>query len=165
VGVTIRPAVSGDYDAVCALYREADRLHAEHAPYAFLDGGPFPRTREWFDAAIAARDGALVVAELDGGVAGLVRIVERHAPGGPPFVPRRFVMVEEIVVRGDRKRRGIGRQLMTYVDTWARERGIDEVELTVWAFNDPAQALFTHLGYTTVQHRMRHTLVPEERRT
>ena len=164
MGATIRRAGSADYETVCALYREADRLHAQGAPHAFLDGGPLPRTRAWFEEVIAASEGALLVAELDGesetGVVGLVRVAERRAPDGPPFVARRFAMVEELVVRSDCRRRGIGRRLMASVDEWARERGITEVELTVWEFNDTAQATFRQLGYAAVQHRMRRVLAP-----
>jgi len=49
---------------------------------------------------------------------------------------------------------GIGHALMQQAETWAKERGITEVELSVWEFNQRALALYEKLGYRTKRRYM-----------
>jgi len=45
------------------------------------------------------------------------------------------------------RRRGVGRSLMRAALDEARARGFSEVELSSWAFNTDAHALFRSLGF------------------
>jgi ribosomal protein S18 acetylase RimI-like enzyme len=63
-------------------------------------------------------------------------------------------MVQELVVAEDSRRRGLGRALMARAHAWAEERGLTDVELSVYAFNGAAIALYEQLGYVVVSHRM-----------
>jgi len=52
------------------------------------------------------------------------------------------------------RRQGVGTMLIEHVHAWAREREIDYVDLTVFAFNEAAIAFYEMLGYSIVSHRM-----------
>jgi ribosomal protein S18 acetylase RimI-like enzyme len=70
-------------------------------------------------------------------------------------MPRRWAAIDNIVVQADQRGRGIGRLLMAAAQDWAKARGLYEVELTVFEFNDAARHLYENLGYRTLTRRMR----------
>jgi ribosomal protein S18 acetylase RimI-like enzyme len=159
---SVRQARDDDYDAVCALYRQADALHAAHLPGVFRPPAEHPRTREFFRHAIDSATTVLLVAAVEGTPAGFVRVEVRSAPDVPFFEPRRFAQVEELVVDERFRRRGVGRLLMAHAHRWALDRGLRRVELTVWEFNRAALALYEELGYAPVMRRLVHELEPGE---
>jgi GNAT superfamily N-acetyltransferase len=91
--------------------------------------------------------GAIFVAEIEGGdssvVAGFVRIVDVQSPGRGALRPRRFALVDDLVVDPAFRRSGLGTRLLQTAEAWARERGVEALEVTVWAFNQAAQDLYT----------------------
>ncbi len=56
------------------------------------------------------------------------------------------------------QRRGIATRLMTEGHRWARDRGLTEIELNVYEFNQPALRFYRRLGYSTVSRRLSRTL-------
>ena len=109
-----------------------------------------------FERHLADPDQALFLAEVDGAVVGLVRVqaLERlEVPDVPALTPRRYAMVQELVVAQTHQRRGIATRLMTEAHRWARDRGLTQVELSVYDFNHPALRLYEKLGFTPDSHR------------
>jgi ribosomal protein S18 acetylase RimI-like enzyme len=144
----IRRAREDDWGAARALWREADDLHAALAPAYFRRTAR--ADREWRELLTAA-DTAVFVADPDGGAGGVVGIVSvrvYETPPDPAMVPLRRGHVEMLVVSGAHQRRGVGRQLMHEVATWARRQGAAELVLTVWAGNGAAEAFYESIGYT-----------------
>ena len=141
-----RLAQSADYHAACRLWAEADALHARERPDRFRPTDQPARSRRLFDAHLADTDQALFVAEVNGDVVGLVRVqaMERAGGAGCPGAdrPRRYAMVQELVVAQSHQRRGIATRLMTEAHRWARDRGVTEVGLSVYEFNQAALRLY-----------------------
>ena len=153
----VRLAESIDYHAVCQLYAEADAVHARERADRFRVTEQPARSRRLFDAHLGDADQALFVAEVDGVVVGLVRVqaVERlEVPDVPALTPRRYAMVQELVVAQSHQRRGIATRLMTEAHRWARDRSVTEIDLNVYEFNQPALCLYRRLGYSTVSRRL-----------
>jgi ribosomal protein S18 acetylase RimI-like enzyme len=44
---------------------------------------------------------------------------------------------------------------MAHAQRWATERGLREIELNVWEFNQSAIAFYEALGYVTERRKMR----------
>ncbi len=82
----------------------------------------------------------------------LVRIYD--TPADPAMVPRRRAHVEALVVARRRRRAGVGTALMNAATVWARERGAEEIVLTVWAGNTAAEAFYAGLGYDVVSRAL-----------
>lgn len=155
--IQVRRAQSADYHAACRLYAEADALHARQRPDRFRSTDRPARSRSLFDAHLDDPDQALFVAEIDGALAGLVRVqaFERSdIPDVPALTPRRYAVVQELVVAQAHQRRGIGTRLMTEAHRWARGRSLAEIQLTVYDFNQPALRLYNKLGYAPDSHRL-----------
>ncbi len=152
--VSIRQATANDFEALCELFEDVEALHREALPHVFRK----PEGRGWIQEAVATAatgdDAVIFVAESAGRAVGLVHASIGYAPDLPIVVPRRYVMIHDLVVGKDFRRAGIGRALVERVHEWALARDVAEVELNVWEFNKPALALYEEMGYETVRRRM-----------
>ena len=154
----IRRATMEDYDALCAIWTEVDSLHADALPQLFRrPQGPL-RSFERVAELLADENSAILAAELGDELVGVVTVVINTSPPYPIFVPRSWAVIEDIGVSSGHRRRGIGRALMRAAHDWARQRGVADMELTVWEFNKDARAFYEALGYTTVRRRMSSSL-------
>jgi len=154
----IRPARAEDYEPVCALFAEVDAFHAAARPDVIRVPEAPVRSREFMGHVLSSRDDLLLVAEQKGRLVGLIRAAVRSAPDAPMVVPKRYVAIEDLVVTKLARHRGYATALVEQVHDWARERGIQDVQLTVHEFNTGATRLYERLGYTTVNRQMRRLL-------
>jgi len=152
--VAIRRATLADYTAVCELYAQVDALHRQALPHIFRDPQGPPREREYLSEVLAREDATLLVAEASGRIVGLVQVLDRVTLEVPILVPRHYALVDTLVVASDFRRRGVGRRLMEAAHDWARARGGESVELSVWAFNLEAVAFYQALGYEVARQVM-----------
>lgn len=74
------------------------------------------------------------------------------------FRPRRWAVVETLVVRDDRRRRGVGRALLEAAHAWAGARGLKEVQLNLWEVNAEARSFYEALGYRTLSRKLGRSL-------
>ncbi len=155
---SIRQATQADYSSLCKLFAEADAYHSQAVPHVFRPANGPARTPEYIADILGNETSRLFVAEHEGQVMGLVHVDIREAPDHPIMTPRRYAKVDDLVVGKDFRRFGIGQSLMNTVHQWARERGVHEIELNVWEFNQGAIALYEKLGYKTAARRMWTTL-------
>jgi len=155
---TIRQATQADYSSLCKLFAEADTYHSQAEPHVFRPARGLARTPDYIADILASEDSRLFVAESEGQVVGLVHVDIREAPDHSIMTPRRYAKVDDLVVEKEFQRFGIGQSLMKKAHQWACERGVHEVELNVWEFNQGAIALYEKLGYKTAARRMWATL-------
>jgi len=94
------------------------------------------------------------VAEADGQMIGAVHLVIRETPDIPILVPRRYAMIDNLIVRQAFRRSGVGKALMEQAQRWARQKGAQQIELNVWEFNESAIAFYKTLGYKTSSSKM-----------
>lgn len=150
----IREATTADYEALCALFDEGDALHRENLPHVFRKPEGPVRDWEFVLSLIAEEKVGLFVAQAENELAGLICVLVRESPAIPIFVPRRYAVIDNIVVRDRFRRRGVGRALVERAHEWATVQGVEEIELNVWAFNRGAVAFYRRLGYETASLRM-----------
>lgn len=152
--LTIRPATTYDHDAIAALYEAADAHASQLLPGFMRSPSEFERPREELDAQMADPACALLVADDERGVIGLVMVAMQDSPPNGSFVPRRFAEVVDVVVSAEARRAGIGSRLMEAAEGWARTQGASSVDLIVVEGNDGAQDLYRGIGYEMRSHRM-----------
>lgn len=150
----VRAATMDDLDDLAALLVEITAWHAAALPHIYPNAIADAGMTEYVRRVLALADTFLFVAETDREVVGFLILQRGGAPSTPVHVPRRWVTIDTIVVREAFRRRGIGETLMAHAHGWAKEQGIDTVELMVADFNTPAIAWYEKLGYTTVHRRM-----------
>lgn len=147
-GVVVRPALPRDAASFLELYRsvaaeerhirtEAVTRSARHYRRAFR------RSRTDREAFLVAVAGGRVVGQLS--ISREDHPVTRH------------VATFGMAVAADRRGRGIGSALVAEALRWARESGVEKVELTVYPGNEAAIALYRRFGFSEEGRLVRHS--------
>ena len=95
-----------------------------------------------------------LVAEVDGVVVGSLDAFTRPRPPAGSMRAARRSATTGIAVDEGWRGRGIGTALMDAAEAWARERGLDALELDVADPNGDARRLYERLGYGLVAHTL-----------
>jgi ribosomal protein S18 acetylase RimI-like enzyme len=99
-------------------------------------------------------DAQLLVLESDDGeYLGHLWLTEGHDASG-----KQILEVTTMGIRRESRGQGFGRLLMQRAEAEARERGIEDIELSVAGNNRRARDLYRDLGYETVRRTMRKRL-------
>jgi ribosomal protein S18 acetylase RimI-like enzyme len=134
IGATVRPA---------RLEDEAPLARIDRATWTWLTSPspPPPATRPFFDASTRPDD--VLVAELDGTVAGYARLGHPTSLAASTHV----LMITGLAVDPDLQGRGVGAALLDGVLAEARRRGARKLSLRVLGENDAARRLYERAGY------------------
>ena len=145
----VREAVDTDYDQVCRLYAIGDELHQDQLPHIFQRVEGPARDAEYVQSLVHGDDFGLFVAEVEDQLVGLVSVRASWTAAVPMLVRRTYAVVDILVVKKGFRRQGIGTALMKRAQSWARQKGLESIELTVWEFNTGAARFYERLGYKT----------------
>jgi GNAT superfamily N-acetyltransferase len=143
--VKIRPATEDDVDAIAAVLSDGDAQHASALPHLFNDRETVLRAKE-MGSHFQDTNAALLVAELKGGVVGLIHLEVKNETGSPGEHRRRYGWILSIDVNEANRRRGIGRALMDAGEQWARSRGASHLEFDVWDFELLSEVVDREVG-------------------
>lgn len=152
----IREARESDLAFVAGQMKETQDAHVEAYPHryrAITSEIALTILREELDSearfVVAAEDDRL----LGYAIFDFVDVVESRET--PLLKARRFCYLWQIGVDRSARRQGVGRALVQHVKKTAHEAGIAEIELKVWAFNEPARRFFLEQGFEVFATRMR----------
>ena len=149
----IRRATVSDVPRLVSLNRDVQEMHAEAFPERFRRDAPENAVARAFSAMIESPSSYWLVAEGEQPTGFLsAEFIERDESWC--VVPHRMCYLAAIVVAPAFRRRGIARALLAELKREAISRGVDRIELDVWAFNDAAKQAFASLGFHSVMERM-----------
>jgi ribosomal protein S18 acetylase RimI-like enzyme len=103
---------------------------------------------------IADEHVGLWVAETGEKLVGFIHAIVKDSPVIPILVPRRYAIVDNLVVKSEFHNHGIGRILMDRVQEWAIANGATSIELNVYEFNEAAISFYERLGYQSLSRKM-----------
>lgn len=151
-GTSIRTATEDDKPAVLLLApRLAEGLAAWRDSKAAVAAA-----QQWLAdsfATAARHDGTVLVATDETGIAGVIAIsVSRHFTGEVDGY------IGELAVASRAVRRGIGRALIAAVDTWATDRGLQNLTLHTGIANTTARDFYSALGFQEEEIRLTRAL-------
>jgi diamine N-acetyltransferase len=152
--ISVRKATADDYNSLCELFDEIDALHRDNLPRIFQKPSGAARGQDYYLGLVADENVALFVAEVEEKLVGFVHAIIRDAPAILIFVPRRYAIVDSIVVKSGYQNNGIGRILMDKMQEWAIAKGATSIELNVYEFNTSAISFYESLGYQTFSRKM-----------
>lgn len=148
MSIHVRQAALSDYRALCALFEELDAFHSRARPDFFRPFDGPARTWEQVGKWLAGPDSNVLVAEDEADVFGLVVLLPRPPAPFAGAVPRKVVVIDNLVVRADRRDRKTGEKLVMAAMEWARGQGASHVELGVHAVNRHALRFYERLGFS-----------------
>jgi RimJ/RimL family protein N-acetyltransferase len=150
----IRPAEPRDSAELVAL---ASAVAAEPEGWLLADSGwrSAADERRYIRAVRRHADAALLVAEVDGVLAGRLSISRDPHPSSM------HVADLGLMVDAGHRRRGIGAALLVAAEAWARSAGVTKLELHVFPHNTPAIALYDKHGFEREGYRRRHYRRPD----
>jgi ribonuclease HI len=152
-GINTRKATKVDYPALLAILAEIEKQHVDAVPRVFRHLSRRERING-FDSIFADPDSVLLLAETDGEVLGYIHMALKEIENSMVLRPRRYIKIHDLAVGKKHHRSGAGSALMQAVERWAKEEGVDTIELNVWEFNIGALAFYQELGYTTSMRHM-----------
>jgi ribosomal protein S18 acetylase RimI-like enzyme len=138
--------------AINALYEQFYRYNANQQPYfyqAAIEDGKYPEN------VMDSENEKLFVAEENGAVIGFIHVVEDKTPPYKPVVPHRFAVIIDLYIDEKHRKLGLGKELMNAAKQWAKERGLDYIELMVLRENEAGIGFYQREGFQTVSHTMR----------
>jgi ribosomal protein S18 acetylase RimI-like enzyme len=152
--INLRKATIDDYKNLFELFDEIDTLHRDNLPHRFQKADGPAREQDYYSELIDNENDGLFVAESDNELVGFAHVIVKDAPAFPILVPRRYAILDSIVVKQGFQNRGIGRMLMDKMHEWAIARGATSIELNVYEFNETAISFYEGLGYQTISRKM-----------
>jgi len=150
----LREATMADYLALNDLFAELDEYHRVQFPTILKKPEGPMREPDYIADLIEDDDVLLLLALIDNMAVGLAHVSIQHSKPIPIVVPRRYAYLESIVVSRDFRRKGIGRELLRYVEKWVKSKGVSKVQLGVWVFNEAAVVFYENSGYEVFNKRM-----------
>ena len=97
--------------------------------------------RRYLRASRRSSHAAVFVAENEHGIVGRLSVARDSHPASP------HVADLGLMVAVGHRRRGIGRALLERAVEWAREVGVEKLELHVFPHNEPAIRLYEQFGF------------------
>lgn len=140
----IREGTIEDYYAVEQIAKQVQELHVEFRPdiYQSVDTVFDVNTYGEF-----LNSKSVMVAEKEGMVIGFMDSYIRET-NAPSLIKRRVLFIDSIAVIEGYRGKGIGTKLLEYAKEYAREKGLQAVELQVNAKNKNAYHSYVNNGFS-----------------
>ncbi len=152
--MSIRMATVADAATISALNADVQAVHAAALPWLFKvpSADTFPPAAA---AAMLAKDDVLVyVAYLGDEPVGYAYAQVRRHPETSLQYAFDEIYLHHLSVRPGRRGHGVGDALLGAVRQAANDRGIRQVALDVWSFNERARAFFHRHGFEAYNERL-----------
>lgn len=150
----IRSAVKEDFERLNILYEQVDKLHRDRHPDRFRAPEVIGRPEDYFNTLLETPCAHLLVAERDDLIIGFAEAYVRQAPDYPIIQPRRWMLIDSIAIEEAHRHSGAGQMLFDELKRRAKLDGIDQIELNVYEFNEPAVKFYKKNGFEDVCRTM-----------
>lgn len=149
----IRFAKENELVRVNELRKQVNDLHVEGKPEVFKAGFN-DELRDYIYNIWDDPEQEIVVADLDGTICGFAVLHHIVKPATPFMYERDFIDVDEFCVDKDYRRQGVASEMITFIRNYAKEKGVNRIELNMWEFNRDALAFYETVGFKTYRRYM-----------
>lgn len=153
--IKIEKAQIVDLDNIQKLYVQLFSLMAKFQPSNYKEA---EQNREFLEDIITKDNVELLVAKDGELVVGFIIVQEQSTPPYTCLVQHKFAYIIDLVVDEEQRGKGLGRSLLDAAELWARNKGLDYLELGVLEENTSAKNLYLKEGYTVATNIMRKKL-------
>jgi ribosomal protein S18 acetylase RimI-like enzyme len=143
---TVRRASELDVDALVPLKASVHALHVARRPDVFksMTNDEFA---EWLRERLADESTHVWIAEDEGKAVGYLLAARRRREETPFSLARQWCEIDAVFVAVNHRQSGVARALLERAIAHAQDSGLETIELTAWAFNEPARAAFQRMGF------------------
>ncbi|MGH2795146.1 MAG: GNAT family N-acetyltransferase [Actinomycetota bacterium] len=146
----IRPATEADLDDLLALWRELEEAQGRYRLFP-----PVPDAADRIEASFReslTADDADVLLVFDGETPVAMGLLHVEYPSR--MSSERSVELSRVVVRADRRGRGIGKALIGAAAQWARDRRVRHLNAAVFVANEASRRFWRGAGFEVWVERM-----------
>ncbi len=158
--VTIRKYEISDKEAVEKLMQQDQQYHINGDPDLFVPVQNYYED-DFYEDLCDENPCFAYVAEADENVVGCI-ICFYDDVNSHDQIYQNNIMIAEIFVSDDYKRRGIATKLFEVVKAKAEDEGMDFITLDVYGFNTVAKAFYESVGLTTNREYMKLSITPKK---
>jgi GNAT superfamily N-acetyltransferase len=162
MAVTIREREAGDRERLVELFHQLNVHEDNITGDRRTDRAAAEEALAETEGRLAEKGGSFLVAELAGGVAGLLVLVYRIDSVYIREEHRPYALIRDLVVDDRQRRRGIGRALLDAAEKAAVAAGYRRLVLGVLDGNAAAEAAYARQGYRTYAHDLEKIIAPDE---
>ena len=145
IAVRVRPLSPEEVPDLRALWLSFMTFHADFGPDYAFEPDAWPLVQRRFVHAALDNEHLLLGAFLGTELVGyLFAFIFANYPG---YLPAKIGFVNDLFVREDQRRRGIGRSLLAHAEDWFRAQKISFFQLSVAYNNQTALAFWRSCGY------------------
>ena len=142
----VRLATEKDIEKVNELRRQVNEIHVTGRPDVFKAG--FGQELQNFAYTLLNGENSdILVVEREGVICGMACVDYVCKPETPYGLSRKFYHVQEIAVDEVFRRQGVAGELFEFMKEDAQKRGLNKIELDVWAFNESAIEFYEAIGF------------------
>ena len=146
MNVSVIPANPSHTTAILELLAQICRFHSLARPDIFKPDGKKYTSLD-LELMYHDKDCPIFVAVSDSGeVLGYAFCKVFHNEDSSVLVPNKRLYLDDLCVDENHRSMGIGRKLMEYVISYAREIGCHNLDLNVWCFNENARRFYESFG-------------------
>ena len=152
--MVIQKATKEDFLGIHKIFQEVHDHHLNGTINTFKDIDPF--TKEEFLESLKDKNTFLIIAkekEIEGFI--LATIIEKE---GRHTKFKKTLHINTIGTKKDSQNKGIGTLLINEIKRIAKENKCDNINLSVWSFNDNAIKFYKHIGFKNQKINMEITL-------
>ncbi|MEJ1353315.1 MAG: GNAT family N-acetyltransferase [Candidatus Sedimenticola sp. (ex Thyasira tokunagai)] len=153
----IRKARIKDIDEIKRISLDNHKYHYERWPEKFIHpkkymGDMFVPKSKRIKKLIRSKKKILIVACISQNIVGILTAEIRKQK--IPFQNKIFGYIFTLYVIEEQRKNGIGTALYNEAKRYFDKKGIEEIRLTVFGYNDPAIKMYVKLGFTNLMSKM-----------
>ncbi len=135
-----------DHLLLAELNEEIQTLHHQLYPNVFR---PYDKQKvvEVFKERISQEGIKAYIALFDSVIAGYTQVRIVKTEGNVFQFPRHCVYIDQILVKSDFRKKGIGKALLDQISRLAKELEIPKIHLDHWTMNNSARSFFKRNGF------------------
>ncbi|MGG7142985.1 N-acetyltransferase family protein [Clostridium nigeriense] len=152
-GVNIRLAKLSDYRNISSISKELHLYHVKNRPDIYKEARK-TIYRTYFNELLKDREIEILVITLDEKIVGYAIVRYVDLKNVDLLKDKYFAYIDEICIREDFRRQGLGKNLFEYIYKLVKSKGVDTLELGVWSFNKSALEFYKAMGMVEKNIRM-----------
>lgn len=138
----IRDIKISDYNKIDKLMQQVHTLHVNNRPDLYVEI-EHPYSMEELEKIIENNDIISVLAEENNEILGMCIVSIRNKSG---MVEKKTAYMDDLCVDERFRRKGVGKELFSFVSSRAKKKGAERLDLMVWSFNKNALSFYEELG-------------------